>query len=131
VTDGTGISKRDARAIGRDAEDAAAAWLTGRGYDVLERNYRAKAAEADIIVRGGNTIAIVEVKARSSDEYGMPREAVTCLKQIRIVSAAEAWLHKHGMLDAYVRFDIIEVYPTRVTHIRGAFETPRALRKAA
>ncbi|MDR1599400.1 MAG: YraN family protein [Oscillospiraceae bacterium] len=117
-------ARKEARDFGRRAEEQTAAWLEKRGYTILERNYRTRESEADIVARFGDTLAFIEVKARSSAAYGLAREAVTPRKQARVVHAARSWLYEHGMLDEPVRFDVVEVYPGRIRHIRNAFEAP-------
>ena len=117
-------SKRQAYQFGREAEATAAKWLESRGYEILSRNYRTRTSEADIIARKDGVIAIIEVKARSSGAYGLPREAVTWRKQTRIAQAAQSWLYEHNEWDSYVRFDVVEIYPGRIVHIRNAFEAP-------
>ncbi|MDR0396323.1 MAG: YraN family protein [Oscillospiraceae bacterium] len=119
-------ARRNAREFGRRAEEQTAAWLETRGYRILERNYRTRVSEADIVALSGGTLAFIEVKARSGSAYGLPCEAVTPRKQAKVAHAAQSWLYAHDMLDAPVRFDVIEVYPGRIRHIRNAFEAPAA-----
>jgi putative endonuclease len=119
-------AKRDAYAFGRYAETQATAWLEKRGYTILQRNYRTRAAEVDIIASMDGILAFVEVKARANAAYGLPCEAVTLRKQTRIAQAAQSWLYEQDLSDSYARFDVIEIYPGRIRHIRNAFETPEA-----
>jgi putative endonuclease len=120
-------AKRGAYAFGRYAETQAVAWLEKRGYTILGRNYRTRTSEVDIIARMDGILAFVEVKARTSAAYGLPCEAVTLRKQTRIAQAAQSWLYEQDLSDSYVRFDVIEIYPGRIRHIRNAFETPEAV----
>ncbi|GHU66294.1 UPF0102 protein [Clostridia bacterium] len=120
-------ARRSAYAFGRDAETLAAAWLEKRGYCILGRNYRTRSSEVDIVASMGDTLVFIEVKARSSTAFGLPCEAVTLLKQQRIAHAAVSWMYKHDMSESFARFDVIEVYPGRIRHIRNAFEAPESV----
>ena len=102
------------RVVGNLGEDAACAALRRAGLNVLARNVRRPTGEIDIIAREGKTIAFVEVKARSSLRYGRPSEAVG--------RTAAVWLAENGLEDAPVRFDVVEVLPGSVRHLRAAFD---------
>ena len=97
---------------GRAGEDAAAQYLSARGYVILARNFRTRAGEIDIIARNNKTIVFVEVKTRSSVAYGFPAEYVTRRKQDKIIKAALYYLHGCGQDFAPARFDVLEVLPT-------------------
>lgn len=109
---------------GEKGEAIAAKYLKKSGYKILERNYRKKYGEIDIIAQKGENIAFVEVKTRKSDLYGTPSEFVTAKKQAKIKKAAYTYIQEND-LDADFTFDIIEVYLNskgeNVNHIIGAF----------
>lgn len=109
------------RAIGARAEDRAAAYLAGEGLVLLARNYAIRGAEVDIIAREGDCVVFVEVKYRASARYAAPRESVTPAKQRRVCMAAMRYLQETGLSEAAVRFDVIEITPEGLTHLRGAF----------
>lgn len=113
------MNNRTAGALG---EDAACQALRRARIKVLERNYRRPTGEIDIIAQEGRTLLFIEVKARSSTKYGRPAEAVTRTKQLHILRTAMCYLAEHGLDDASVRFDVIEVLPGEVRHIRAAFD---------
>ena len=92
--------------------------LTGQGMKVLEKNYRRAGGEIDLIVRDGDTIVFVEVKARTSP----PAEAVTPAKMRSIVRVAMGYLQANRLLDSPTRFDVIAIDGTGLRHIRGAFD---------
>ena len=94
--------------------------LTGQGMKVLEKNYRR--AGGDLIVRDGDTIVFVEVKARTSPRFGAPAEAVTPAKMRSIVRVAMGYLQANCLLDSPTRFDVIAIDGTGLRHIRGAFD---------
>ena len=108
---------------GRVGEAIACRALEQKGYLLLKKNYRAERAEIDLIMKDGDTLVFVEVKARSSARYGLGREAVTKNKQQHILRAAQAYLAVYDVPDCPVRFDVVEVeLPSGiVTHIVNAF----------
>lgn len=110
------------RAFGNLGEDAACALLQRKGWRILARNYRRGAGEIDVIAARRGAIAFVEVKRRSSLRYGQPAEAVTAEKQRRIVQTAALYMQEHGLEDAQVRFDVIEILPDETRHIENAFD---------
>lgn len=93
--------------FGRAGEDAAAAFLKKKGYRILERNYRARVGEVDIIAEHKKTVVFVEVKSRSSDEFGGGIAALTPHKQHKVAQTARCFLAKHKIVDREVRFDIV------------------------
>nr|WP_315033332.1 YraN family protein [uncultured Chryseobacterium sp.] len=112
--------------FGKIAEDLAADYLQKNGYTVLVRNFRFQKAEIDIIAEKDNLIIITEVKARSTDAFILPQEAVTKTKIRSIVSAANYYLEEFKR-DNEVRFDIISVLPDPkknfiIDHIPDAFQ---------
>ena len=112
--------------FGKIAEDIAADYLQKYGYKILVRNFRFQKAEIDIIAEKDNLIIIVEVKARSTDAFMLPQEAVTKTKIKSIVSAANHYLEESNK-DKEVRFDIISVLPDdnrnlKIDHITDAFQ---------
>jgi len=112
--------------FGKIAEDLAANYLQKNGYKVLSRNFRFQKAEVEIIAEKDDFIIIVEVKARSTDIFMLPQEAVTKTKIKSIVSAANHYLEEFNRQNE-VRFDIISVLPDEqknlmIDHIIDAFQ---------
>lgn len=96
--------------IGRAAEAAAARMLEREGYRILQRNFRARGGEIDLVAQDGGTLAIVEVRYRAGGRYGGGAESVTTGKQRRIVRAARVLLAAQPLLARYpARFDVVEV----------------------
>lgn len=110
------------RAYGSAGEDAACAYLAGRGWEILDRNVRRGRGEIDIIARRRGAVAFVEVKRRSGLGYGRPAEAVNREKQRRIVQAAAIYMQEKGLDEANIRFDVIEILPGELRHIECAFD---------
>ena len=107
---------------GRGGEARAAKFLKKKKYKILETNFTAPGGEIDIIALDKNIIVFAEVKTRYSDEFGLPREAVTKEKQRHIARTALAYLQMNKLTGTPVRFDVIEVTDGGVTHIENAFE---------
>ncbi|MPS63794.1 MAG: YraN family protein [Chryseobacterium sp.] len=112
--------------FGKKAEDLAVEYLQKNGYKILVRNFRFQKAEIDIIAEKDNLIIVTEVKARSTDTFILPQEAVTKAKIKLIVSAANHYLEEFNK-NQEVRFDIISVLPDgkgnlNIEHIENAFE---------
>lgn len=119
--------KTDNLTIGARGEDLAAAFLHDRRYAILERNFRCKGGEVDIVARDGKTLVFVEVKTRRNESYGVPQLAVTPFKQRQISKAALTWLAKHRLAESAARFDVIAIMlrdpaAPEIEHIRNAFD---------
>lgn len=111
---------------GRRGEDVAVEFLSGKGYRVIERNYRCRQGEIDIIAKDGTALVFIEVKTRSSDRFGPPASAVDTAKQGRMAHAALKYMTDKGLSDAEARFDVVSVVVSGTGHkaevIRDAFE---------
>ena len=113
--------------FGNIAEELATSFLEKKGYKILLKNFRYQKAEIDIIAEFKNEIIIVEVKARGSDLFMEPQEAVTKTKIKSLVMAADFYM-KDRNIDKEVRFDIIAVLRDdkgrlNITHLEDAFQS--------
>jgi putative endonuclease len=97
------------QSLGKIGEDLACEELGRRGYAILERRYRTKFGEIDIIAREAGDVVFVEVKARAGDKFGGSAAAVTSLKQHRIGQMATDFLARRHLLDQPCRFDVVTV----------------------
>jgi putative endonuclease len=95
--------------LGASGEDLACRELARRGYAILDRRYRTRAGEIDIVARDGGTLVFVEVKARTGHRFGGPTEAVTGLKQQRIRRMAADYLARKRLGHLACRFDVVSV----------------------
>ena len=102
-------------------ENAAEAYLVARGAKVRERNFRTRTGEIDLIVELDG-IVFVEVKRRSTPRLGRPAEAVTPAKRRKIIQCAKIYAAMHHLMDARLRFDVVELTPGHVNHIPAAFD---------
>ncbi|WP_219945050.1 YraN family protein [Iamia sp. SCSIO 61187] len=118
-----GASKSDPRrALGADGEDMAARWYQARGWEVLDRNWRAgRTGELDLVLRRRRAIAFVEVKTRRTATFGLPAEAVTPAKQARIRRLAAAWMAENEVRADELRFDVVAILDGQIEVIEGAF----------
>jgi len=112
--------------LGATGEDLAAAHLRSQGFLILDRNFRCKIGELDIVARKNNVIVFAEVKTRRSEQRGGPEAAVTYRKQQRIVKLAHVYLKQKHLYHLQPRFDVIAILwrengKPEIKHIPAAF----------
>lgn len=111
--------------LGRRGEDAAAAHLESAGLIVLERNYRCRYGEIDLVCLDGDTLIFCEVKTRRTLLWGDPSEAVHPVKRARYRRLALEWMHERRPGQVEVRFDVVSVVidddGAHITHLPDAF----------
>lgn len=112
--------------LGAQGEDLAVGHLAAGGMTILERNWRCRYGELDVIATDGDTVVFVEVKTRSGRGYGTPAEAVTFAKQSRIRRLAGLWLREQPRGWTRVRFDVVSVlvepgHEPTLEHLRAVF----------
>ncbi len=108
--------------LGSLGEREAERYLKGRGAKILARNLRSPVGEIDLVAQMEGFLCFIEVKARSTGAYGAPAQAVSPAKRRRILRAAQWYLQGQGLGERRVRFDVVEVTPQGVRHLRGAFD---------
>lgn len=123
---GSGARANARIGLGRKGEDLAAEHLRRRGLVILERNWRCREGELDLLATDGRALVVCEVKTRSARGYGSPAESVTRDKQERVRRLAMRWLTARQVSWCPVRFDVVAIdYPPggepRLRHIVGAF----------
>ncbi|HLS30443.1 MAG TPA: YraN family protein [Flavobacteriaceae bacterium] len=110
--------------LGKKGEHLAVSFLLENGYEILERNYRFRKAEIDIIAKKGEVLAAVEVKTRSTSAFGNPQDFVKPKKIKLMVAAFDHYILKND-LEVEARFDIIAIVKnrlgTRIEHLEDAF----------
>ncbi|MDP3719863.1 MAG: YraN family protein [Acidobacteriota bacterium] len=111
--------------LGLEGEALAAAELERLGYQILDRRYRSRFGEIDLIAVDGPTVVFVEVKTKTDSRFGDPAEMVTTQKQRRLVSMAEEYVSGHQLHATPCRFDVVAVdtsiQPARITVYQDAF----------
>ncbi len=117
---------KNRQAVGRWGEDVAAAYLAGKGYEILARNLRTPYGELDLITRQGEALVFVEVKTRTSRTFGFPEEAVTAAKQRHLLESAQSYLQENPEWEGEWRIDVIAIerldprQPPEITHFENA-----------
>ena len=111
--------------LGRSGEDEAVRSLKKNGYRIVERNYRCRYGEIDIVALDGKVIVFVEVKTRTGHGFGAPGEAVDLRKQLHIARAAQHYIAEKGVEGREARFDVVGIVGSdgrrRVELIKDAF----------
>lgn len=111
--------------LGNKGEDWASRYLEENGYMILERNYRSRSGEIDIICSQGGSIIFVEVKTRRNISFGYPEEAITKTKQQHIRKAALAYMNACNRPYNEIRFDVIGILlkdgKPQINHLPAAF----------
>lgn len=119
-----GMPWSTARSVGDSGEDLACRHLEALGWEVVERNWRCREGELDVVARDAGVLVFCEVKTRRSLRFGAPVEAVTADKARRLRRLAWAWLAEHGQRGREFRIDVVGVHwPTgrepAVQHLLG------------
>jgi len=110
--------------IGKNGEDEALRFLEAKGYEILQRNYRFKRSEIDLVANKEDLLIFIEVKVRSSNSYGFPESFVSDNQIDRIMEAAEEYQYQKNWM-GNIRFDIISIEgkgsDLKITHFKDAF----------
>lgn len=120
------ITRKDS--TGRLGEAVAIEYLAGRGYKIVETNYRQPFGEIDIVAYAQETLVFVEVKTRHSNDYGTPSEAVDGRKRRQLSRIAQEYIQRHRLHDAPARFDVVAILldrddrPVTIELIENAFD---------
>ncbi len=106
---------------GRKGERIACRFLLRQGYDILARRYRSRSGELDVVAFEAGILVFIEVKSRSSRQFGEPWEFVDWQKQQKLRRSAEDFIAEHDMGQYAYRFDIVSVLGKEVSLFRNAF----------
>ncbi|HEX8962297.1 MAG TPA: YraN family protein [Rhodocyclaceae bacterium] len=107
------------QAKGAAGEERAARFLEAHGVRVIERNFRVRGGEIDLVCRDGPAVAFVEVRLRCGDAFGGAAASITPAKQARLVIAARHWMARHG--ERPCRFDCVLIQDGRLEWLKDAF----------
>jgi putative endonuclease len=114
--------------LGQEGEDRAAQFLLRQGYRILERNYRTRSGEIDLIALHRGIVVFVEVKTRTNSAFGAPEQAVTPAKQRRMIKAALGYINHRKLHQVPCRFDVVAINAAaekELELIENAFEMDR------
>ncbi len=121
------MEKQNNRETGGFYEERACEYLKEKGLEILERNFRIRQGEIDIVARDKGTLVFVEVKYRKSSLAGLPEEAVTYKKQRQISRVALFYLSFHKLpLSTPCRFDVVAFHKDEISWIPNAFDFVRS-----
>jgi putative endonuclease len=95
--------------LGELGEDLAVRELTARGYAILERRYRTRHGEIDVVAEDAGTVVFVEVRARATAEFGSAAESVTDAKKRKVTAMAVEYLARHRITNRPCRFDVVAI----------------------
>ncbi len=113
------------KALGEKGERLAMWYLRLKGYKIIARNFSSPSGEIDLIAKDKDTLVFVEVRSKSSIEYGRPEETVDQRKQQKIKQTARYYLHQTHQEDIYCRFDVVAIVwqgrRTEITLYQDAF----------
>ena len=109
------------RALGSYGENLTARWYEAHGYVVVDRNWRCREGEIDLVLTRARLLVFCEVKTRSSDAYGSPAAAVTPVKQARLRKLGMRWIDAQQVRPAAIRFDVACVIGRDVSVLESAF----------
>ena len=115
------MPKQTKRDVGIRGEDIAAAWYEAHGYEVVDRNWRCRDGELDLVLRNGRQVVFCEVKHRTGLGFGTPAEAITREKKQRVRHLAARWLQDAKPRPAEIRFDVAAVLDGQIEVLEGAF----------
>ncbi|MCX5782712.1 MAG: YraN family protein [Elusimicrobia bacterium] len=120
----------DTIALGKAAETEGAKYLQEAGYKIIDRNYSSPFGEIDVIAKEKNDIVFVEIKFRSSIDFGRPGEFVNKNKQSKILKTAIHYLKRKNLTKSNIRFDVLALGPeiNQIELIKSAFDSPSLYR---
>jgi putative endonuclease len=103
------VPRREKKELGKKGEEVALRFLKEKGYRIIEKNYVCKMGEMDIIAKEKDTLTFIEVKTRTSTEFGPPQLAITPSKQRQLSKVALSYLNKKQLKDVKARFDVVAI----------------------
>lgn len=109
--------------MGKIGEEQAISYLIEHGYKIKEQNFFCRNGEIDIIAAEEGYLVFIEVKYRTSENTGLPEEAITISKQRKIIKAARCYLYQKGLLEETpCRFDVVTILKDHITILKNAFD---------
>jgi putative endonuclease len=114
-------SPTEQQRLGRQGEDRALAYLQGQGLSLVDRNFRCKTGEIDLIMRDRDALVFVEVRRRNNQRFGGAAASVTAVKQAKLLSAAQVFLKRYANQPP-CRFDVIAIEAGQIEWLKNAIE---------
>lgn len=113
--------------LGQIGEDEAVQHLKKNGYNILKRNYKSRLGEIDIIAEEDGVLCFIEVKTRSSRDFGTPQDSITKTKRHKLSKLALGYLKQKRIMDSKMRFDVVSILITNtkkkeIELIKNAFD---------
>lgn len=112
--------------LGKEGEDIACNFLKNKGYKIIEKNFRSKFGEIDIIAKDGNTLVFIEVKSKEGIKFGSPQEAVNRKKLEKIKKCINYFLHIKHLENSSIRLEVVAIqtdnYQVKKIELINAFE---------
>jgi putative endonuclease len=121
------VIKKLNKTIGDYGEDIACKFLISKGYKIIDKNFRNRFGEIDLICFKNNVLTFTEVKTRYYSNYGLPKEAVNFNKRKNIILLSKFFISNNNFKDFFIRFDVIEVFlnmnsdSCKINFIKDAF----------
>lgn len=97
------------KSLGDNAELQACRYLQGQGLQLLQRNYRCRGGEIDLVMQHGDSLVFVEVRFRTCTDFGAAAETVSAVKQRRVIHCARVYIQRHRQWDSAARFDVVSI----------------------
>lgn len=111
--------------LGNRGEEQATLFLENKGYFIVDRNFKCRSGEIDIVAKKNREYVFIEVKTRTSKKYGRPIEAVNKNKIKHIINTSKYYILKNNLQNFFIRYDIIEIYykgnKILINHIKNVF----------
>jgi len=111
--------KTTAQVIGQAGENLAVKRLLQTGYQILDRNFKTRLGELDIVVLDQNEVVLVEVKTRTGPKFGLPEEAIDRKKLVKIQQAGQIWTCRHPWLPQPSRIDLVAILGNKIKHYKN------------
>ena len=105
------------KAIGEEGEKIAIKYLESKNYKIIDKNFYTRHGDIDIIAKENKEWVFIEVKTRTSNNFGKPVEAVGCTKQKHLLSAIKYYIYSNKIENEFIRVDVIEIYKVNKKYI--------------
>ncbi|MGI6278843.1 MAG: YraN family protein [Patescibacteria group bacterium] len=112
-------NKTTAQIVGQTGENLAVDHLLQSGYQILDRNFKIRLGELDIVALDQDQVVLVEVKTRSGTKFGLPEEAINKKKLTKIKQVGQVWVRQHPQFPQSLRIDLIAILGDKIKHYKN------------